>query len=178
MMTRDRILELAVTLNSPSLTERLTIEPLTRKHAGLLFPLMQDQRIYEWISSLPPKDLNKLSKVWADRESRVSPDGQEAWLNWVVSRSSDGACVGKLDVSVNAEFVATNVGYFFFPEHWGQGYATESVSALTKHLASHGVKKMIATVTKGNAASNRVLEKSGYKQTRIIADNDEIRGVK
>jgi RimJ/RimL family protein N-acetyltransferase len=170
-MTKGSVSVRALAMNSNFRTERLTVEPLTGKHANFLFPLMQDQRIYEWISSLPPNDMDKLAEVWKQRETRVSPDGQEAWLNWVVRRKSDGAFVGKLDVSVN-------VGYFFFPEYWGEGYATESILALTQHLAVYGVKKMIATVTMGNAASYRVLEKSGYKRTRVIKDNDQIRGVK
>jgi ribosomal-protein-alanine N-acetyltransferase len=165
-------------LNSVVSTKRLIIEPLNRSHAHELFPLMQNSKIYEWISSTAPMDVGKLAEVWAKRETRLSPKGNEAWLNWVVKRSCDGAYVGKIDVSVDSENVATNVGYFFFPDHWGSGYASEAILAIAEHLATQGIVKMVATVTLGNVASYRVLEKAGFEKTRVIPENDVIRGKK
>jgi RimJ/RimL family protein N-acetyltransferase len=165
-------------LNARLVTKNLIIEPLVSAHAIEMFPLMQDALIYEWISSLPPTDINKLMAAWKRLETRLSLNGDEFWLNWVVRRLDNGAYLGKLDATVNHEGVVTNLGYFFFPSHFGRGYATESVLALTQHLAHEGISKIIATVTKGNLASCRVLEKCGYTQTRIIPENDTIRGVK
>ena len=139
---------------------------------------MQDTAIYQWISTKPPKNIELLAQWWAQRESRLGPSGNEAWLNWAVRRTSDGAYVGKLDAEVDATGVATNVGYLFFPKYWGQGYASESVAAMTDHLAMLGIYKMVATVTSGNTSSYRVLEKAGFIRTRVIPDNDTIRGVK
>jgi ribosomal-protein-alanine N-acetyltransferase len=168
----------AESLNSAISTKRLAIEPLNKSHAHELFALMQNSKIYEWISTMAPENAGKLAEVWAERETRLSPNGNEAWLNWAVKRTCDGAYVGKLDVSVDSENVATNVGYFFFPDYWGKGYASEAILALTKHLAAQGIVKMVATVTLGNVASYRVLEKAGFEKTRVIPENDVIRGKK
>lgn len=165
-------------LNAPILTSRLIIEPIVATHADLLFNLMQNEAIYNWISAEPPKTVDQLRQSWLKQESRLSPEGEEAWLNWAVRRNSDGVYLGKLDAEVNYANVATNVGYLFFPAYWGQGYASESVLAMTDHLARHGVSKMFAAVTLGNETSYRVLEKAGFTRSRIIPDNDIIRGVK
>jgi ribosomal-protein-alanine N-acetyltransferase len=165
-------------LNAPLSTERLVVEPLTERHAELLFDLMQEDSIYQWIPSLPPKSLDRLKHVCQAKESRLDPQENNAWLNWAVRRLSDGAYVGKLDAEVNASKVATNVGYIFFSNFWGYGYATEATLALTNHLANCGISKMIAMVTEGNEASYRVLEKSEFIRSRIIPHSQEIRGVK
>jgi RimJ/RimL family protein N-acetyltransferase len=95
-----------------------------------------------------------------------------------VRRTSDDEYVGKLDAEVTAAKIATTVGYLFFPEFWGHGYSSEAVLTLTNHFADCGVLKMLATVTEGNQASYRVLEKSGFIRNRIIPNHDIIRGVK
>lgn len=51
------------------------------------------------------------------------------------------------------------------------------VTAVVEHLISVGVARLVATVTVGNAASARVLTKSGFAFTRVIPENDVIRGV-
>ncbi|MDO9181167.1 MAG: GNAT family N-acetyltransferase [Bacteriovorax sp.] len=165
-------------LNSSLKTDRLLIEPIYAEHADSLFELMQNKKIYQWISSTPPQSIDQLKVGWKKHESRLSPDGNEAWLNWAVRRTSDGAYIGKMDAEVNHEKVATNIGYIFFPDYWGKGYASESVLEIKNHFSRNGISKIMATVTLGNETSYRVLEKSGFIRTRIIPENDIIRGEK
>ncbi len=165
-------------LNAEIKTKQLILEPLVSQHADLFFKPLQSEKIYKWISSDPPESLLELLKYYKKLESRLNTQGNEARLNWAIRRISDGVYIGKFDADVNTANVATNIGYLFFPAYWGSGYATESVSAIVKHLAMLGVLKMFATVTLGNEASYRVLEKSGFARNRIIPDNDIIRSAK
>ncbi|MFT3775938.1 MAG: GNAT family N-acetyltransferase [Minicystis sp.] len=164
-------------LNAPLATPRLRLEPLTAAHADAMFVPLQDDAIYRWISGTAPDSVQALRERWAQYESRISSDGSEAWLNWAVQRASDGACIGKIDVSVDHANTATNVGYVFFPAFWGQGLATEAVVAVVEHLIGAGVTRLVATVTAGNGASARLLTKAGFTFTRLIPENDIIRGV-
>ncbi len=164
-------------LNAPIATPRLRLEPLTAAHADAMFLPLQDDAIYRWISATAPSSVQALRERWARLESRVSPDGREAWLNWAVQRTSDGAYVGKIDVSIDDANTATNVGYIFFPAFWGQGLATEAVVAVVDHLIDMGITRLVATVTAGNAASARVLTKAGFAFSRVLPENDIIRGV-
>jgi RimJ/RimL family protein N-acetyltransferase len=141
-----------------------------------MFVPLQDDAIYRWISALPPGSLQALRERWARNESRVSPDGTEAWLAWAVQRAGDGVHIGKIDVCLDTASTVTNVGYVFFPAFWGQGLATEAVVAVVEHLIGLGITRLVATVTVGNAASARVLTKAGFAFTRVIPENDTIRG--
>lgn len=159
-------------------TPRLVLEPITGAHAEALFSSMQAAAIYEWIGALPPADVEALRQRWTRVETRLSPDGQMASLGWAARLRSDGVYVGKLDAEVDDDHIAVNVGYLFFPPFWGQGYATEALSAIVDSLERQGVIELRATVTRGNEASERVLVKAGFVRTRVIPENDEIRGVK
>ena len=146
-------------------------------HADAAFALLQDDRLYQWISMNKPGSVESLRADWQRNEGRMSPDGQEAWLAWFVTSKADGKPIGCLDACIDANHIATNVGYYLFADAWGRGYASEAVSALADALIAQGVIKLVATVTVGNAASARVLQKAGFHFTRIIADNDTLNGV-
>jgi len=158
-------------------TGRLAIVPLGPQHARLLFSSMQDEAIYEWISASPPASVEILEASWTRLAQRLLTAQDVVWLAWAVMRRSDGAWIGKLDANVETSAVASNVGYLFFPPFWRNGYATEAVRALSGMLAGQGVVEQIATVTRGNATSCRVLERAGFRQARILPGNDTLRGV-
>ena len=51
------------------------------------------------------------------------------------------------------------------------------MQAAVNHLLAHGTTPLIATVTVGNHASDRVLQKTGFSFIRVIPNNDTLRGV-
>lgn len=181
-------------LNGVIRSERLLIEPLLGAHAELLFESMSEPRLYRWISAQPPASRELLRKRWDAASSGVPAAHAKLNLNWAVQLVSDGAYVGKLDAQIGASEVghsaigasdlvttgdvATNVGYIVFFPFWNQGYATEAVRALASHLERHGIVEQRALVTRGNDASARVLIKAGFVETRVLPDNDTIRGEK
>jgi RimJ/RimL family protein N-acetyltransferase len=153
-------------------TARLCLEPLRPGHADALFEPLLDERAYRWISVARSASVEALRARWG----RLRREGDVLDLGWAVRRTSDGAWIGKMDAEVRHDGVATNVGYLFFAPYWGQGYATEAVQALAGHLARQGVVEQHATVTAGNAASCRVLERAGFVFERVIPANDVIDG--
>ena len=167
--------ERALWLNRQIASERLSLEPLTALHAQEMFEPLQAPALYAWISVVPPASQQALAARWLRNESRLSPDGSSAWLAWAV-RCGD-AIVGKLDAEITAGGIASNVGYLFFVDHWGKGLASEAVRALSDRLCADGVREQHATVTVGNHASCRVLEKCGFVQSGLLPANDLIRGV-
>ncbi|WP_199154496.1 GNAT family N-acetyltransferase [Chromobacterium sp. ASV23] len=158
------------------LSERLCLEPLQAEHATALFPLFQHPRIYDWISIRQPASVEALAKAWRDLPFKAAGEPDEYGFGWAVRRLEDGAWLGKMDADVRADGIASNVGYWFAPDYWGQGYASEAVAALARHLALHGVYEQRATVTVGNEASLRVLARAGFVQTRVLPDNDTVGG--
>jgi RimJ/RimL family protein N-acetyltransferase len=157
-------------------TDRLVLEPLAARHADAFFEPLHDDALYQWISMDKPRSVEWLRGHWRGIECRLAPDRQTAWPTWALRLKLDGVYLGRVDAEITQALEASNVGYYLFSRHWGQGYATEAVRAVTQHLISQGVHRLVATVTTGNAASERVLEKAGYAFTRVLVGNDIIRG--
>lgn len=169
--------QIAGLLSQPLESARLHIKPQMSTDADAAYLPLQNDTLRRWISMRKPDSLEKLRASWKRGESRMSPDGSEAWLSWFVTSRNDASAIGSIDACIDANKVAVNFGYYFFAHAWGQGFATEAVAVVAKHLLANGVWKLMATVTAGNAASVRVLEKIGFRYTRTIADNDTVNGV-
>ena len=63
------------------------------------------------------------------------------------------------------------LGYSVWPRHQRRGYASEAVRALCAHgLAQPGVTRLRATIPIGHVASERVVERAGFR--RVAKDFD------
>ena len=162
--------DFAVRLNKPIETQRLQLEPLLAVHADDLFIPLCDHKLYRWIESGGPKDLEQLRAKWKRNESRMSPDGKEAWLNWAIRLRGEGPYIGKLDAELDAPSNVINVGFILFSKYWGLGYATEALMSVKTALSSNGVLSMRATVATPNVASAGVLIKCGFTRGDLVTD--------
>ena len=138
----------------------LALEPLCVSHAEAMFDLLCDQALYRYLDYEPPPSLEYLRDRYARLQSRRSPDGKEAWLNWAI-RSADQALVGYVQATVATRH--SYIAYVIGSPYWGRGYATKAVDAMLDHLASsYGVTECLATVEARNHRSIRLLERLGF----------------
>lgn len=127
-----------------------------------MFELLSDAEIYRYLDYPPPASIEHLRNVYAQLEARKSPDGNEAWLNWVV-RPHAHPLVGYVQATV-ASNRSAYVAYVLGSQHWGRGYALKAMHAMLGHLASaYGVNRCVATVEAENQRSIRLLERLGFR---------------
>jgi RimJ/RimL family protein N-acetyltransferase len=74
-----------------------------------------------------------------------------------------GATLRQLDAARNA----IEIGYWLFPRARGRGVATRAVQLLLDWLFANGIYRVEAVVRIGNAASEHVLERSGFVREGI-----------
>ena len=87
----------------------------------------------------------------------------------------DNVLIGMLnDTEISGKTI--EVGYAFYPDYWGKGYATEALSTVIPFLFSAGFDEVIAGAFECNPASLRVMEKSGMKRSNLKGEV-EYRGV-
>jgi len=80
-----------------------------------------------------------------------------------------GAPIGICGLVKRASLKDVDIGFAFFPQFWGKGYAYESASAVLAFGRSVlGLRRIVAVTTHDNHDSIRVLEKLGLRFERMV----------
>ncbi len=88
---------------------------------------------------------------------------------WAVDHKNSGDFVGRFMLKQLSEFDAPSIGYRLIKKYWGEGFATEGVSALVKYgFENLNLDKIVAITSPKNKPSIRVLEKSGFSYIQNI----------
>lgn len=139
---------------------RLALEPQCATHAEEMFAVLSDPAIYEH-ENAPPASVDWLRERYRKLETRRSPDGSEAWLNWVI-RLPSNELIGYVQATVYPSGLAF-IAYELASRWWGRGLASEAVRMMQAALvAEHGVQHFQAVLKKGNQRSMRLLQRLGF----------------
>ncbi len=143
------------------LSPRCILEPQIEAHAAEMFLVLSDPAIYEY-EGVPPPSIEKLANGFRRREARVSPDGREKWLNWVVRLPSGEPC-GYVQGTVY-ESGAAYIAYEFASKYWRQGIGSSAVLCMLDDLRdTFSVHTFVAVLKAANFRSMRLLTKLGFK---------------
>ena len=139
----------------------VTLEPQVAAHAVELYPLLSDPELYVYMDDKPPVSEDLLRERFTKLETRLSGDGTEHWLNWVV-RNADGVAAGYVQSSVYPNRSA-EIAYVVGRQFWRRGYGRVACEAMIGELvASYGVERFTATLDPQNAASLALLKSLGF----------------
>jgi ribosomal-protein-alanine N-acetyltransferase len=143
-------------------TVLLTLEPQVAAHAEEMFQVLSDPAIYEY-ENQPPPSVEWLRERYTRLESRLSTDGTEQWLNWVI-RIPSSELIGYVQATVNPSGRAS-IAYELSSAFWGRGLARDAVSAMIGELVEHyHVQTVSAVLKKENGRSLRLLERLGFSR--------------
>lgn len=139
---------------------RCNLEPQVEAHAPEMYEVLCDPAIYEF-EGVPPPSVERLAAGFRRRESRVSPDGTEQWLNWVVRLPGVGLA-GYVQATLYPSGAAY-VGYEFASKYWRQGIGSAAVALMLEELkTSYGVHTFVAVLKTANFRSLGLLRKLGF----------------
>ncbi len=94
--------------------------------------------------------------------SRLSPDEQEAWLNWAVRLRQENIYIGTLEATVYNNRTAT-IAYMIFPSFRQQGYAKEGCLRLLNHLFNdYKVTAIAAEIDTRDIPSIQLIKSLGF----------------
>ena len=109
----------------------LRLTPLAPADADALFPVLDDERLHAFTGGRPDtlEELRARLRAWS---SERSPDGRQAWLNWLVRSTDDGRILGTTQATVErapAGLVAV-LAWTTATAEQGRGVASEAAAAM------------------------------------------------
>ena len=162
----------------PLETLRLTLEPLRVDHAEEMTAVLADSSLYAFTGGEPPS-LSELRARYELQASGRSPDGAEAWLNWIVRRRDDGHAIGFVQAAISTDppppAPATAVlAWVLGAGYQGMGFAREAGDALIAWLALVGVRRLVAYIHPEHTASMGVARALGLAPTDERVDSEVV----
>ena len=138
-------------------TERLRLYPASWEQMDAMIASEQDEELKKAYTEMLEGCLRH-------------PDQWDWYAIWMIEKT-DGTHIGDLCFKGLREDGIAEIGYGILEEHRGQGYATEAVRAACRWAFQHEeVKLLEAETDAGNAASQRVLQKCGFRPNGIIGE--------
>lgn len=155
-------------------TERLILRDFTLSDWDVLNAIVSDPDITHHMH-FATWDEDKRGQ-WFTRMVQDSSRPHPWHDDWAITLRSSGQLIGWLFIGASreaAEQGTRGCGYAVDPCFWGQGYMTEALrAAFTYEFTALGVQHIIAECDVANAASARVMQKSGMTHIGTFHDAD------
>jgi RimJ/RimL family protein N-acetyltransferase len=149
-------------------TERLQLRRFTAADTDLLVELDSDPAVMRYITggrATPRAEIETdILPWWIAQYVRFPGCGV-----WAASVRATGAFVGWFHLRPSDDDRPDELGYRLRVAAWGQGYATEGSRALVERaFRGLGAERVVAETMAVNAASRRVMEKTGLRYVRTF----------
>ncbi len=142
-------------------TARLRLRPLVVDDAAALHPTLADPRAMTWWSRPPLVSLE-------ETRDYLATGAMTEWRAWAITRADDDAAIGWVSAGEKRQGGVSEIGYLLAREHWGQGLATEAVTAVIDRLFAEGQRRVFADTDPDNAASIALLERLGFRREGLL----------
>jgi RimJ/RimL family protein N-acetyltransferase len=155
-------------------TDRLDLVPLRVADAAAMVAVLADPALYTYIGGAPPTRVDLVRRFRAQVAGR-SPDGREAWHNWIVRERGSEAAVGFVQATIVDDDPPSAAIAWVIGTPWqGRGYATEAARALVVWLEASAVRSIVAHIHPDHGASAAVAARAGLEPTDELVEGERV----
>ena len=143
-------------------TERLLLRPLEQADAPAIQRLAGDARVSRHTSNIPHPYPDGAAEAFI-AETREKQARDEVRTFAIADAVEPDALIGMIGLIEHADSV--EMGYWLGVPNWGKGLTSEAASAVVAHGRRWRPRaKIVARTFPDNIASQRVLEKAGFRR--------------
>lgn len=150
-----------------AVTPRLRVRLLGPNDAGALFAILTDPQVSGMLSFAAQPYTLRQAEERCSRGWTAAHDGRALVLG---VHDAATRLVGSCGIHALPDHGMAEIGYFFAHDCWGRGYAAEILTmivAMTRRELR--LRELIATTALDNRASQRVLERAGFRRQKEMA---------
>ncbi len=149
-------------------TWRLDLIEIRQEHLGNIFKLFGDEKVTRFYNLLPfqtEQDGQKLVDWFSGRFR------EGLGIRWGIALKGSSHIIGTLGFNNYTKHHRANLGYDLQTAYWNNGYITEALQAVIAYGFNElEINRIEAEVMQGNIASEKVLEKLGFRKEGILRD--------
>ncbi len=148
-------------------TERLLLRHLGPGDAPFILRLLNEPA---WLANIGDKGV----RTAADAQRYIDTGPVEMYGRlgfglYQVRLINNDEPIGMCGLLKRATLEDADLGFAFFPEFWGNGYAREAAAGVLKYARDRlGLARIVAIVARHNDASRRVLATLGFEFERSV----------
>lgn len=147
---------------TPLRTDRLLLRPARTSDVDELYKRRADPRVSDWQDWPMPYSRERAAATVERAMTTDRPPDNGGWM-LTIADLDDSVIYGDISMFLEDDGRTSGVGYSITPAYWGQGFASESLTAVIDWLFDvKGVSRAYAQLDPANHRSARVLETCGF----------------
>jgi ribosomal-protein-alanine N-acetyltransferase len=156
-------------------TERLILRQLVAEDVPLMFENYSNPELMRYWGAPP---MRVIDEAWRRFNKLNNAYYLHQGIHWVITKKGQAQLIGICNLSpIHVQHSRAELGYDLTPSYWGQGIIPEAAGAVVavafEQMALHSLE---AQIDPRNIASQRVLEKLGFRQEGYFRENMCIAG--
>jgi RimJ/RimL family protein N-acetyltransferase len=156
-----------LSLTSPIITERLTLNLVSENDFEFIFQLLNSK---DWITFIGDRNI---ASVEAAKSYIAKIQSTQNFHYWVIRIRASNIPVGIISFIKRDYLPHFDIGFALLPQFYGNGYAFEAATRFIDECKRVGHETILATVLPTNSRSIALLEKLGFRHDSDIVANDE-----
>ncbi|MCI4643943.1 MAG: GNAT family N-acetyltransferase [Hyphomonadaceae bacterium] len=131
-----------------------------------LLAIRTDPRVAQYTGGVRTR-----GEIWTNIQRSAGSWALLDYGYWALCARESGALIGEVGFSDFQRGLEPDIsgmpeaGWILAPGHWGQGLASEAVSAIHQWLDATLAERAVCIISEANSASIRIAGKQGYHET-------------
>lgn len=158
-------------------TSRLNLRQMTTADDAFMLSLLNEP---SWLRFIGDRGVRTVEQAQAYLlNGAIDNYARLGFGFYLVERKEDGTAIGMCGLAQREFLDYPDLGFAYFPEFNGQGYAYEAAAAVLVYAKQQlGLSRILATTRLDNLRSAQLLEKLGMRLQKLIVHPKELRELK